>query len=193
MTAVSPLIFALVAGIGVFGALAAGLLTMWSAHRIERKRQAFQREQDSRDQRAQAMQASRVLDSALMEAESMLTLYVVSNNRLWPDILAVPDRTAWLELRGGIAPLLEPPAWITVNVGFIALGHMRSFEIEYRKLGFDDTTDLTPEIQRAFEPALRDIRAAREALHPVAYPDHIRLPDGHPMLALLAERKREGR
>jgi hypothetical protein len=193
VTTVSPLVLALVAGIGVFGTLAAGLLTMWSAHRIERKRQAFQREQDARGQRAQAMQASRVLDSALMEAENMLTLYVLSNNRLWPDNLAVPDRTSWLELRGGIAPLLEPPAWITVNVGFMALDHMRSFETEYRKLGFDDTTDRTSGIQRVFEPVLRDIRSAREALHPVAYPDHIRLPEGHPMLALLAERKREGR
>jgi hypothetical protein len=38
-------------------------------------------------------------------------------------------------------------------------------------------------------PILRDLSAAREALHPVAYPDHIRFPEGHPMLALLAEQR----
>jgi hypothetical protein len=135
------------------------------------------------------MQTARILDSALIEAEALLKSNVVKNNRLWPDILAVPDRTVWLELRGGIAAILEPPAWIIVNVGFLALGHMRVFEAEYRKLGYDDTTDLTPASQRVFEPVLSDIRAAREALHPVAYPDHIRLPEGHPMLALLAEQR----
>jgi hypothetical protein len=124
-----------------------------------------------------------------MEAEWLLTWFVVARNRLWPDNLAVPDKAVWPELRGGIAAILEPAAWITLNVGFIALGHMSDFDASYRKLGYDDTTDLTPEIQGIFEPVLRDIRAAREALHAVAYPDHIRLPEGHPMLALVAEQR----
>jgi hypothetical protein len=124
-----------------------------------------------------------------MEAEWLLQWFVVEKDRKWPDNLAVPDRAVWAELRGGIAAVLEPSAWITVNVGFIALGHMSDFEASYRKLGYDDTTELGPRIQGIFEPVLRDLRAAREALHPVAYPDHVRLPEGHPMLALLAERR----
>jgi hypothetical protein len=55
------------AGIGVFGTLAGAFVGMWTAGLIERKRQAFQREQDARGQRAQAMQSARILDSALME------------------------------------------------------------------------------------------------------------------------------
>ena len=60
---------------------------------------------------------------------------------------------------------------------------MSDFEAGYRSLGYDDTTDLGPAKQETFEPVLRDIQAARAALHPVAYPDHIRLPEGHPLLA----------
>jgi hypothetical protein len=69
---------------------------------------------------------------------------------------------------------------------------MRYFAASYRKLGHDDTTELSPREQETFAPIIRDISAAREALHPVAYPDHIRLPEGHPMLALLAEQQASG-
>lgn len=148
-----------------FGVLADALIAMRSTDRTVRKRQVFQREQDARAVRAQTMQAARILDSALMEAEALLEMSVVKTNRLWVDSLTVPDETVWHELRGEIAHILDPPAWITVNVGFLALGHMRMFEAGYRKLGYDDTTDLTPEIRGNFEPVLRDISAAREALH----------------------------
>lgn len=136
------------------------------------------------------MQAARILDSVFMEAEGLLNVSVMKNGRLWSDILAVPDRTVWLELRGSIAAILDRSAWTRVNVGFIALGHMHLFEIECRKLGQDDTTDLSTRQQAAFRPVLKDIRAAREALSPVAFPDHILLPEGHPMRVLLAEHKR---
>jgi hypothetical protein len=173
---------------GIFGTFAAGLIGVWSAHLLERKRQVFQRDQDARGERAHAMQSARILDSALMEAEALVSS-VVKNGVLWTDLLAVPDGTVWPELRGSIAHILEPSGWFAINVGFLALGHMRSFEAEYRKLGYDDTSEATPRIQESFGPILRDLRAAREALHPVAYPDHIRLPEGHPMLALIAEQR----
>jgi hypothetical protein len=190
MFAISPEALSLgLAGIAVFGTLAGGFIGMWSAQWAERKRQSFQREQDARRERAQSMQTARILDSVLMEAEWVLQWFVVEKNRLWPENLAVPDRAVWPELRGGIAAILEPGAWITVNVGFIALGHLSDMDASYRKLGYDDTTDLSPAIQRIFEPVLRDIRAAREALHPVAYPDHIRLPEDHPLLALRQEQR----
>jgi hypothetical protein len=44
--------------------------------------------------------AARILDSALQEAEALLTTAVVNKNRLWPISLEVPDRAVWLELRG---------------------------------------------------------------------------------------------
>ncbi len=176
-------------GVGFFGGLAAAFGAVWAAHLAERKRQAFARDQDARGARAQAMRAARILDSALQEAEALLTTSVVDKNRLWPDSLPVPDRAVWLDLRGDIAAILEPPAWITVNVGFLAIGHLRDLGTGYRNLGYDHTTDLTQAIQGIFEPILRDIRAAREALAPAAYPDHIRLPEGHPMLALRAEQE----
>jgi hypothetical protein len=135
------------------------------------------------------MQTARILDSVLMEAEALLKMSVVKEKRLWVDSLKVPDGAVWYELRGGIAPVLEPAAWISVNVGFLALDHMRVFEAGYRQLGYDHMTDLTAGIQGIFEPVLNNIQSAREALHPVAYPDHIRLPEGHPMLALLAEQQ----
>jgi hypothetical protein len=175
--------------IGFFGGLAAAFGAVWAARLSEQKRQAFQHEQDARSQRAQAMRAARILDSALQEAEALLTASVVNSNRLWARSHEVPDKALWLELRGDIAAIVEPSAWIAVNAGFLGLGHMRDFEAGYRNLGYDDMTDLTPRIQAVFEPVLRDIRAAREALIPAAYPDHIRLPEGHPMLALRAEQQ----
>ena len=180
------------ATIGVLGTLAGAFLGLISAHRLERKRQAFEREQTARRERAQAMQAARILDSALMEAEALLTKFVVEQKRLWPDFVAVPDRTVWLDLRGDIASLLYPGAWIDVNAGFIFLDRMRAFGAEYRKLGYDETgPDLAPDMQQGFEAVLNYIVSAREALFPVAYPDDIRLPEGHPMLALLAEQPRQ--
>jgi hypothetical protein len=165
------------AGIGVFGTLAGAFVGMWTAGLIERKRQAFQREQDARGQRAQAMQSARILDSALMEAEAILSS-TLKNKHLWVDLITVPDGTVWPELRGGIAAFVEPPAWFAINIGFLAVVHMRGYDAEYRRLGYDHTSEVTPRIQESFEPILRDIRAAREALHPVAYPDYIRLPEG---------------
>jgi hypothetical protein len=180
---------ALSGSVGFFGGLAAAFGAVWAAHLAERRRQAFEREQDARNARAEAMRAARILDSALQEAEALVTTSVVNKNRLWPDSLDVPDRAVWPDLRGDIAAILEPPEWITVNVGFLAVGHLRDFGAGYRNLGYDDTSDLTREIQGTFEPVLRDIRAAREALAPAAYPDNIRLPEGHPMLALRAEQE----
>jgi hypothetical protein len=173
---------------GIFGTLAAGLIGVWSAHLLERKRQVFQREQDARAERARVMQSARILDSALLEAEGLASS-AVKGGTLWVDLLAVPDGAVWPELRGSVAHILEPSGWFAVNMGFMALGHMRGFEAEYRKLGYDHTSEATPKIQESFRPILHHLRAAREALHPVAYPDHIRLPDGHPMLALLAEQR----
>jgi hypothetical protein len=174
---------------GFLGGLAAAFAAVWVAHLAERKRQASQQEQDARSERAQAMRTARILDSALQEAEALLTTSVVDRNRLWVERLEVPDRAIWLDLRGDIAAILEPPAWIAVNAGFLALGHMRDVGADYRNLGYDDATDLTPRIQGIFEPVRRDIGAARQALVPAAYPEHIELPQGHPMLALRAERK----
>jgi hypothetical protein len=49
------------------------------------------------------------------------------------------------------------------------------------KLGYDDTKDLPATSKAAFEPPLRNIQDARAALHDLAYPDHGRLPEGHPL------------
>jgi hypothetical protein len=171
-----------------FGGVAGGFVAMWSAHKVERKRQGFQREQDARQERAQAMQTARVLDSDLMAAEVALST-AVNRGQLWVDQIRIPEGTLWFELRRDIAAILEPHAWIAVNVGFRALNDMRVFEVEYRKLGYDHTSETSPQIKKVFQPVLNDIRAAREALHPVAYPDHIRLPDGHPLMALLTEQR----
>jgi len=176
-----------VAGIsGVLGAFGGAFVAMWAALRTERNRQAFEREQDARRERAQAMRAARILDSVLQQAEALLQFSIVNDKKLWVDGLEIPATAVWPEIRGEIAAILEPSAWIAVNVGFLAVDHMRMFEAHYRK---DDTTDLTPNAQALFSPVIRDIRAAREALHPVAYPDHIRLPQGHPMQVLLAEQR----
>jgi hypothetical protein len=168
--------------LGAFGA-------MWAMLRTERNRQAFERQQDSRRLRAQTMKAARILDSVLQEAEALLQTSVVKHNQLWVDSLEAPDVAVWPELRGDIADILDPSAWIAVNVGFLAVDHMRDFAVGYRKPGHDDTTEFTPRQKETFAPIIRDISAAREALRPVAYPDHIRLPAGHPMLALLAEQQ----
>lgn len=174
---------------GFLGGLAAAFAAVWVAHLVERKRQESQQEQDARSERAQAMRTARILDSTLQEAEALLTTSVVDKNRLWVERLEVPDRAIWLDLRGDIAAILEPSAWIAVNAGFLALGHMRDVGADYRNLGYDDTNDLTPRIQGIFEPVRRDISAARQALAPAAYPEHILLPQGHPMLALRAEQQ----
>jgi hypothetical protein len=176
-------------GAGFLGGLAAAFGAVWASRLAEQKRQSSQAEQDARSERAQTMRAARILDSALQEAEALLTTSVLNTNRLWVASLEVPDRAIWLDLRGDIAAILEPAAWIAVNSGFLALDHMRGAAAGYRNLGYDDTTDLTPRIHGAFEPLLRDIRAARAALAQVAYPDHIQLPAGHPMLALRAEQR----
>jgi hypothetical protein len=174
---------------GFLGGLAAAFAAVWVAHLAERQRQASQQEQDARSERAQAMRSARILDSALQEAEALITASVVDKNRLWVERIEVPDRAIWLDLRGDIAAILEPPEWIAVNAGFLALGHMRDVGADYRNLGYDDATDLTPRIQGIFEPVRRDISAARQALVPAAYPKHIDLPQGHPMAALRAERQ----
>jgi hypothetical protein len=138
------------------------------------------------------MKAARILDSVLQQAEALLQISVVENDTLWVDTLEPPDTAVWPELRGDIADILDPSAWNAVNVGFLAVDHMRAFEAGYRELGYDDTTELTQRQQEIFAPVIRDVSAAREALHPVAYPEHIRLPEGHPMLALLAEQQASG-
>jgi hypothetical protein len=138
------------------------------------------------------MKAARVLDSVLQQAEALLQTSVVKHNQLWVDSLEAPDTAVWPELRGDIADILDPSGWFAVNIGFLAVDHMRDFAAGYRKLGHDDTTELSPRQQETFAPIIRDISAAREALHPVAYPDYIRLPEGHPMLALLAEQQASG-
>lgn len=113
--------------VGFLGGLAAAFGALWAVHLADQKRQAFQREQDARRVRAQTMRAARILDSALQEAEALLTSSVVTKNRLWVDSLEVPDRAIWLDLRGDIAAIPESPAWIVVNAGFLALGHLRDF------------------------------------------------------------------
>lgn len=180
------------AAIAVFGTVAGAFVGLLSGSVIERRRQSFELEREARRDRAQAMQAARILDSALMEAEAIGTHYVLERKRLWPENLVVPDKSGWLEWRGVIASVVDPSAWITLNIGFISLGHMSEFEVEYRKLGYDHETDLSSGARAGFEPVVRDISAARRALHPVAYPDHIRLPEGHPMLTLLAEQRESG-
>jgi hypothetical protein len=69
------------------GTLVGVFVGVMSAHLLKRKRQAFEHEQTARTERAQAMQAARILDSALMEAEPRLTNSVVEQKRLWPDSL----------------------------------------------------------------------------------------------------------
>ncbi|MFI9451026.1 hypothetical protein [Amycolatopsis sp. NPDC052450] len=182
----TPLLIALA---GLLGAVTGALVTRWSAHGVERKRQAFQLEQDARSERAQAMRSARVLDSALMEALALLNFSVRKNKRLWPDNLAVPDTSIWIELRGDIAAILDPKPWLRVHMGFRTVNDLRIMEGSYRALGYDETKDLPSGALEVAEPAHRLIEMAREALHPVAYPDHIRLPAGHPMLALLAEQE----
>jgi hypothetical protein len=90
---------------GFLGGLAAAFGAVWAAHLADQKRQASQREQDARSERAQTMRAARILDSALQEAEVLLTSSVVSRNRLWAGSLEVLHRTVWLELRGDIAAI----------------------------------------------------------------------------------------
>ena len=94
----------------------------------------------------------------------------MKHNQLWIDSLEAPDTAVWPELRGDIADILDPSGWIAINIGFLAVDHMRDFAADYRKLGHDDTTELSPRQQETFAPIIRDISAAREALHPVAYP-----------------------
>jgi len=165
------------AAIGVAGTLGGALIGFMGARLIEAKRQLFQREQDAKSELARAIQATRILDLALMEAEALLTA-MMKNNRLWPDTLKVPADTDWLELRAVVAPILDPEPWWAVHLGFLAVSHMREFEAGWRKLGYDETKDLTPTKRASFDPVLRDIRKARDALAPVAYPDNVRLRDG---------------
>ena len=75
--------------------------------------------------------------------------------------------------------------WITFTNGFRALNDGRGFRGRYSELGFDDTKDLPEGAQATFESPLKDVREARAALHDLACPDHIRLPEGHPLRALL--------
>ncbi|HXH89193.1 MAG TPA: hypothetical protein VNI55_11390 [Gaiellaceae bacterium] len=165
------------AGIGVAGTLGGSFIGFWGARMIETKRQSFQREQDAKDDRARALHATRILDLALMEAEALLGT-VEKNHRLWPDTIKVPADSDWLELRAVVAPILDPEPWWAVHLGFLAVTHLHDFEAGCRKLGYDETKDLEPRTRENLDPILRDIRKAREALAPVAYPDHVRLPDG---------------
>lgn len=70
-------------------------------------------------------------------------------------------------------------AWVGLRVDG------RGFRGRYSELGFDDTKDLPEGAQATFESPLKDVREARAALHDLACPDHIRLPEGHPLRALL--------
>lgn len=172
--------------IAVLGTLAGAFVGMLTARSIESKRQEFEREQAERAEREHTMKTGRVLDSDLMEAQALLTKFVVKDKRLWPDHLSAPDATVWLELRGTIAVVVEPADWITLNVGFLAVRHMQDFWVGYRELGMDETTPLDSKAQEVFRPVLDDIVSARQALHPVAYPNHVRVardanddPDAH--------------
>jgi hypothetical protein len=124
------------------------------------------------------MQAGRILDSELLTAETTIDHFVMRKNTLWPDSIAYPDGAVWPELRGIVATAFDPAGWIALNVGFLAVRDARIFNETYRNLGHDDTWDLPPSVKGVFEPPLADVRKAREALHPVAYPDHVRLPRG---------------
>jgi len=161
---------------GILGTLAGALIGAHVGLQVERRRQEFERDENDRRERLRMMQAARILDSELMAAEHVLDFFVVKENTLWSDQIEYPDGAVWPELRAAVATVLDPAEWITLNVGFRALRDARIFKDEYRKLGHDDTWDLPPHARAVFESPLAHIRAARQALHPVAYPDHARLP-----------------
>lgn len=168
---------------GILGTLVGAVIGAGVGLKVERRRQEFERDENDRRERLRVMQAARILDSELMTAENAIDLFVVQKNNLWPDSIAYPDGAVWPELRGVVAAAFDPAGWIALNLGFLALRDARIFTEEYRKLGHDDTWDLPPRTKALFEPPLATVRKAREALHPVAYPDHVRLPAGHPLLA----------
>jgi hypothetical protein len=176
---------------GILGALVGALIGARVGLQVERRRQEFERDENDRRERLRMMQAARILDSELMTAETTIDYFVMQKNTLWPDELAYPDGAVWPELRGVVATALDPAGWITLNTGFLALRDARIFKEGYRKLGHDDTWDLPPSTKALFEPPLASVRRAREALHPLAYPDHVRLPEGHPLRALDEATKEE--
>ena len=170
---------------GILGALAGALIGARVGLQIERRRQEFERDEDDRRERLRMMQAARILDSELMAAEATIDYFLVVKNTLWPDSIAYPDGAVWPELRGVVATALDPAGWIALNVGFLAIRDARIFNETYRNQGHDDSWDLPPSVKELFEPPLADVRKAREVLLPVAYPDHVRLPEGHPLLAAI--------
>jgi hypothetical protein len=171
---------------GILGTLAGALIGARVGLQVERRRQEFERDENDRRERLRMMQAARILDSESMTAETTIDHFVMQKNTLWPDSIAYPDGAVWPELRGIVATAFDPAGWIALNVGFLALRDARIFKATYQNLGHDDTWDLPPSVKGLFEPPLADVRKAREALHPVAYPDHVRLPEGHPLLAIEA-------
>jgi hypothetical protein len=158
------------AGIAVVGTLAGGFVGMWGATQVERKRQEFQREQDVQAERAQAMKIARILDGELAVADALLIASVEKHNRVWPAFLIVPDETIWIELRGDVALFLDSHAWLAVKIGFMALRDLREMSAGHRAVGYDDTKDLSPKFRAHYDPVILHIRAAREALYPLAYP-----------------------
>jgi len=160
---------------GILGALTGALIGARVGLQVERRRQEFERDENERRERLRIMQAARVLDSELMAAEAVLDLFVIKKNTLWPDTIAYPDSAVWPELREVVATNVDPSGWIALNVGFHAIDDARVFREEYGRMGHDDTWDLPPDVKALFQSPLAHIRKAREALHPVAYPDHVRV------------------
>lgn len=88
------------------------------------------------------------------------------------------DGAVWPELRAVVATTPDPAGWIALSNGFLALRDGRLFAEEYRRLGFDYPANLSPKVRALFESPLATIREARQALHPIAYPDHVRIAPG---------------
>lgn len=177
---------------GIAAALLGALIGGGIVLLVERRRQTFEREERARSEGLERMRAARVLDSELMTAEHALDFYPVQKGRLWPPELDYPDGAVWPELRSVVAVGVDPAGWITLNIGFRALNDGRVFAEGFEKLGYDYAKDLGPTSSAVFEPPLNNIREARTVLHPLAYPDHVRIPDGHPLRpALDATREQE--
>jgi hypothetical protein len=175
---------------GILAALIGTLIGAGIGIYIERGRQEFERAERARLEGLEMMRAAHVLDSELAKAENTLDFYPVQRNRVWPPELAYPDGAVWPQLRAVVATALDPVGWITLNTGFLAVDNGRVFAEEYVNLGYDHTKDLSAGTKAIFESPLKHIREARAALHPLPYPDHVRIPEGlRPLLdAVRAQR-----
>jgi hypothetical protein len=148
--------------------------TLYATRFQLQKRHEFERSERERRERSEMMRAARVLDSELLAMEAMLKHFVVSKHQLWPDTIEEPEGLVWPELRAVVATAVNPAGWITLNNGFRAMADARAFAEEHRK-SYDFPAALPPSQEALYESPLKDITKARAALHPVAYPDHVRV------------------